>query len=208
MVIRRLRFCHISRPHIANHLTAIWSTEFHKAVMNILRLIYRASLIQTALVGLFSIPDYRGMALLWRKIATPNGFIGSLQTASGAYLAAFVTLSSDGRLRARTMGDADRYELGFATGAPTGLMGDPWNVRLVPHYSLAVFLLFSHLACGLKSSSPESPCSGKRSKRDRPHRDCTRRHSRTRDHFGNARFACGSEVKPFGGRHHCRHRYP
>jgi hypothetical protein len=30
-------------------------------------------------------------------------------------------------------------------------MGDPWNVRLVPHYSLAVFLLFSHLACGLRA---------------------------------------------------------
>ena len=30
-------------------------------------------------------------------------------------------------------------------------MGDPWNVRLVPHYSLAVFLFFSHLACGLRA---------------------------------------------------------
>ncbi len=39
----------------------------------------------------------------------------------------------------------------FAIGAPAGLMGDPWNVRLVPHYSLAVFLLFSHLACGLRA---------------------------------------------------------
>jgi hypothetical protein len=29
----------------------------------------------------------------------------------------------------------------FAVGAPAGLMGDPWNVRLIPHYSLAVFLL-------------------------------------------------------------------
>ncbi len=29
-------------------------------------------------------------------------------------------------------------------------MGHPWNVRLVPHYSLAVFLLFCHGACGLR----------------------------------------------------------
>jgi hypothetical protein len=38
----------------------------------------------------------------------------------------------------------------FAIAAPAGLMGDPWNVRLVPHYSLAVFLLFAHLACGVR----------------------------------------------------------
>ena len=38
----------------------------------------------------------------------------------------------------------------FAIGAPAGMMGDPWNVRLVPHYSLAVFLLFCHVACGVR----------------------------------------------------------
>src|SRR5262249_20226673 len=31
------------------------------------------------------------------------------------------------------------------------MMGDPWNVRLVPHYSLAVLLLFTHFACGLRN---------------------------------------------------------
>ena len=39
----------------------------------------------------------------------------------------------------------------FAVGAPAGVMGDPWNVRLIPHYSLAVFLLSAHLACGLRA---------------------------------------------------------
>ena len=23
---------------------------------------------------------------------------------------------------------------GFATGAPTGIVKDPWNIRLLPHY--------------------------------------------------------------------------
>ena len=39
----------------------------------------------------------------------------------------------------------------FAVGAPAGVMGDPWNVRLIPHYSLAVFLLSAHVACGLRA---------------------------------------------------------
>jgi hypothetical protein len=37
---------------------------------------------------------------------------------------------------------------GFATGAPTGLIKDAWNIRLVPHYGLGIFFVLSHLAAG------------------------------------------------------------
>jgi hypothetical protein len=81
----------------------------------------------------------------------PQRLFGSLQSASGTYLAAFVASHLTavfvlGRWAMRIDTNCD-----FAIGAPAGLMGDPWNVRLVPHYSLAVFLLFSHLACGLRA---------------------------------------------------------
>src|SRR5215469_17082550 len=39
----------------------------------------------------------------------------------------------------------------FATGAPSGLVKDAWNIRLVPHYGLAVFFVLSHLAAGGRS---------------------------------------------------------
>jgi hypothetical protein len=138
-------------PHIANHLTAIWNADLHKAVMNILRPVYRANLVQMALVGLFLFQISSGIALFWKKTAAPTGPFGSLQTASGAYLAAFVAshLTAVFVLGRWAMQIDTNWD--FATGAPVGLMGDPWNVRLVPHYSLAVFLLFSHLACGLKA---------------------------------------------------------
>jgi len=29
-----------------------------------------------------------------------------------------------------------------------GLLLDPWNLRLIPHYSLAVLFVISHLAMG------------------------------------------------------------
>jgi hypothetical protein len=36
----------------------------------------------------------------------------------------------------------------FATGAPSGLVKDAWNIRLVLHYGLAAFFVLSHLAAG------------------------------------------------------------
>jgi len=39
---------------------------------------------------------------------------------------------------------------GFATGAPTGLVQDAWNIRLVPHYALGVFFVLSHIAAGAR----------------------------------------------------------
>ena len=37
----------------------------------------------------------------------------------------------------------------FAIGAPTGLIHDAWNIRLLPHYALGAFFVLSHLASGL-----------------------------------------------------------
>jgi hypothetical protein len=39
----------------------------------------------------------------------------------------------------------------WASGAPTGLILDAWNIRLVPHYALGVFFILAHLASGLRS---------------------------------------------------------
>jgi len=39
----------------------------------------------------------------------------------------------------------------FATGAPAGLIKDPWNIRLLPHYWLAVFFVLSHIAAGTRN---------------------------------------------------------
>jgi hypothetical protein len=38
----------------------------------------------------------------------------------------------------------------FVIGAPTGLIHDVWNIRLLPHYVLGVFFVLSHLVSGLR----------------------------------------------------------
>jgi hypothetical protein len=138
-------------PHIANHLTAIWSADLHKAVMNGLRLVYRSTLVQPALVALVLFQITSGGALVRTRLVGKTDFFGSLQTASGAYLGIFVIshLTAVFVLGRQAMQIDTNWD--FAVGAPAGMMGDPWNVRLVPHYSLAVLFLFSHLACGVRS---------------------------------------------------------
>ena len=137
-------------PHTANHLTAIWSTDLHKSVMNGLRTIYRSNVIQPALVALLLFQIASGGTLLRNRIGVQNDIFGSLQTAAGAYLGVFVVshLTAVFVLGRQAMQVDTNWD--FAIGAPAGMMDDPWNVRLVPHYSLAVFLLFCHVACGVR----------------------------------------------------------
>jgi hypothetical protein len=137
-------------PHIANHLTAIWSADLHKSVMSGLRIVYRSSIVQPTLVALVMFQVASGSALLRKGMIVKTDIFGSLQTAAGAYLGVFIAshLIAVFALGRQAMQVDTNWD--FATAAPAGLMGDPWNVRLVPHYSLAVFLLFAHLACGVR----------------------------------------------------------
>jgi len=38
----------------------------------------------------------------------------------------------------------------WASGAPVGLLPDAWNVRLIPHYSLGVWFVITHMGLGLR----------------------------------------------------------
>ena len=106
--------------------------------------------MQSILVGLLLFQIAGGLTLLRRRIGIADDTFGSLQTASGAYLAAFIAshLTAVFILGRQALHVDTNWD--FAVGAPAGLMGDPWNVRLLPHYSLAVFLLSAHVACGLR----------------------------------------------------------
>jgi hypothetical protein len=136
--------------HIANHLTGLVGPSTYDAVMKIFRHVYRTELLQPLLVTLFLFQIGTGLYLVWRHTALPSDRFRTVQIASGVYLAFYVLGHMDSVfIFARTyLGIDTGWD--FATGAPTGLIKDPWNIRLVPHYWLGVFFVLSHLTAGTR----------------------------------------------------------
>jgi hypothetical protein len=136
--------------HLTNHLTGLLGPSTYDAMMKTFRHVYRTELSQPALVALFFFQIGTGLFFVWRGSRAPSDRFRSFQMASGVYLAFYVLGHMDSVfIFARTYLGVDTG-WGFATGAPTGLIKDSWNIRLVPHYWLGVFFVLSHLAAGAR----------------------------------------------------------
>jgi hypothetical protein len=132
-------------------MTAAFSLETNKGMMDLLRAWYRSDIVQPVLVALFAFQLLSGLRLLWAAIARRADIYSSIQTATGAYLVVFVTshLIAVFILGRMFLGIDTTFE--WASGAPSGLLHDAWNVRLIPHYSLAPLFVIGHLAMGLRA---------------------------------------------------------
>jgi hypothetical protein len=137
--------------HLANHVLAVRSLDQHKAVMDVLRVWYRSDLVQPILVALFAWQLVSGLHLLWAKLPSAGDIYSSIQTATAAYLAVYIPSHLVAVFILGRWFLAVDTTFAWASGAPTGLLLDPWNVRLIPHYSLAVLFLIGHLAVGLRT---------------------------------------------------------
>jgi hypothetical protein len=136
--------------HIINHLFGLIGPEAHAAVMDMGRKIYRAPLIEPLLVALMLFQIVSGFYLAWRWSVSALDFQKTFQVASGLYLSLFILGHMNSVfIYARTY---LRIPTGwaFATGEPTGLIHDPWNIRLLPHYFLGIFFVLAHLGSGLR----------------------------------------------------------
>jgi hypothetical protein len=84
------------------------------------------------------------------KLTLKQDFLGAVQTATGAYLVIFIASHINSVfILARYFGTDTDYA--WATYEPTGLIRDAWSERLIPHYSLGVLFILSHIACGLRT---------------------------------------------------------
>jgi hypothetical protein len=137
--------------HIANHLVFPAGPGTYEAVMKLFRHVYRAEILQPLIVALFLFQIGSGLFFVWRETAAPSDRFRTFQIASGVYLAFYVLGHMNSVfIYARTYLGIDTG-WGFATGAPTGLVKDPWNIRLLPHYWLGVFFVLAHLTAGARA---------------------------------------------------------
>jgi len=136
--------------HIANHLMFPAGEGMYDAVMKVFRHVYRNDVLQPLVVALFLFQVGTGLFFVWRLTAAPSDRFRTFQIASGVYLAFYVLGHMDSVfIFARTyLGIDTGWD--FATGAPTGLVKDRWNIRLVPHYWLGAFFVLAHLAAGAR----------------------------------------------------------
>jgi hypothetical protein len=156
----RLRFAHGASAalivciflamHLSSHLSALWSLEAQHLLMDMFRRVYRAGVVEPILVGLMFFQMGTGTALVWQYIGREVDFRRILQIASGAYLLFYIPGHMNSVfIYARTIAGIPT-DWNFATGAPTGLLLDAWNIRLLPHYLLAVFFVLTHLVLGAR----------------------------------------------------------
>jgi len=136
--------------HIANHLMFPAGEGMYDAVMKVFRHVYRNDILQPLVVALFLFQVGTGLFFVWRLTAAPSDRFRTFQIASGVYLAFYLLDHMDSVfIFARTYLGIDT-DWDWATGAPTGLVKDRWNIRLVPHYWLGAFFVLAHLAAGAR----------------------------------------------------------
>lgn len=136
--------------HLGNHVLGLFGPELHGQAMKLLRVFYRAPLIEPLLLAGFLVLIFTGGKLALRFSAKAIDPFKSFQIASGVYLLFFLVSHVNAVLMlARTYLDIDS-DWAFASGAPTGLLLDAWNIRLVPLYGYAVFFAVAHPVCGLR----------------------------------------------------------
>lgn len=136
-------------PHLFNHLFGVLGSDAHRAVMEVLRGVYRNGWLEPIIIVTFFFQILSGLVLIRPRTQQRADLLDALQTASGAYLALFIASHINSVFTlARYFGNDTDYA--WAVAEPVGLLADAWSIRLVPHYSLAVFLLIAHLACGLR----------------------------------------------------------
>jgi hypothetical protein len=137
--------------HLFNHLTGFWSADTHIAVMHVLRKWYRSGVIEPLVVALMLFMVISGALLLRARLSRPAGFFETLQTMTGAYLGIYILGHMNSVFIYARLSAGIETDFWFASGGKAGLLGDPWSVRLLPHYALGVWSVITHAGCGLRT---------------------------------------------------------
>jgi hypothetical protein len=136
--------------HLLNHMSALVNLGLNQAMMEILRKWYRSVLVQPFLVGLFAFQVASGLVLFHHRTAKEGDAFRIIQTTTGIFLAAFIVSHLSAVFVLGRLYSGVDTTFRWAAGAPAGLLHNPWNVRLIPHYSMAPWVLMTHVGLGLR----------------------------------------------------------
>jgi hypothetical protein len=152
--------------HLANHVLALWTPQLHERVMRTLELWYRDRVVEPALVALMVCLVLSGLTLAWQRIGSrPQDGFRTLQTLTGTYLAAFIVSHLCAVFLLARWEQHISTDWAWASGAPAGILGDPWNIRLLPHYSIAVWAAITHAGLGARQVLRAHGVAGQRADR-------------------------------------------
>lgn len=135
--------------HLFNHLSANFGGEMHIQVMEKLRQYYRNPIVEVTLIAMFVFQLVSGLILLSKHSGNCSDGYRTTQLATGLLVMFFLVshiTAAIGLGRYFMSADTNWNWLVYAPG----LLKDPWNVRLVVHYSLGVLALLLHLLLGLR----------------------------------------------------------
>lgn len=136
--------------HLSNHMVGWIGPEAHAAVMKVLRVVYRSPIVEPLLVGAFGFLILSGALMAWRLTGRQTDAIRTFQIAGGVFLLFAVISHLNAVLYLARVVLHIESDWGFGVDAPTGLLKDGWNIRLLPYYLLAVFFAIAHAFCGLR----------------------------------------------------------
>ena len=133
--------------HLTTHALAILGPSTHAQFLNVIRQIYRASIIEPLLIGLFVSQVVLGALLFLRRYPKKKKSLWSwIQLLSGGYLVVFLLNHIFlGVLMGRSY---DGLDTGFHFVAAT-VMVEPLAWFFRPYYVLAVTAICAHLAAAL-----------------------------------------------------------
>ncbi|CAH9017788.1 hypothetical protein [Candidatus Nitrosacidococcus sp. I8] len=137
--------------HMANHFFSLKGADTYNAVMELGEKVYRNPFVEPILVIFFFFQILTGIQLMWRWSTRSVPFYQSFQVASGIYLAVFLLSHLNAVFIYARIYLNIPSDFAFASGAPTGIIHDSWNIRLFPYYTLGVFFALCHLMTGIRT---------------------------------------------------------
>ena len=129
--------------HFTNHLFALGGPEWHIAVTNLFRHIYRTLVVEVVLLMCVIFQIISGIILVFKKGFFRQPLYVVIQMVSGLYLSFFMIF----HVRAVMLG---RYALNvntdfyFAAGVANHY---PEKLFFIPYYTLSLISVFAHIAC-------------------------------------------------------------